>query len=40
MMTIVTHAVALLAGFGGGWYCYSKWVAKVKAVEAALTQKV
>lgn len=40
LTTIITHAVALLIGAGGGAYAWNKYKAKVAADLASVAKKV
>jgi hypothetical protein len=39
LTTILTHALAVLVGFGGGWWACQKYAAKA-AAELAAVKKV
>lgn len=38
VVTLVTHFIALMVGFGVGWWGYSKYGSKVSAIEADIKQ--
>lgn len=40
LTTIITHAVALLVGAGGGVYAWSKYKAKAAADLASVSKKI